>query len=214
LTIKRLSLSVFFIALTLSIGLVSVNLTLSSYAQNSALSQNGKGDNKVEQLTSPLHSSNQDNQVVSGDSSALSGNNIACQEQANSEDGSGICPEGVISPGPIGILSITTVLRATCGGSFSCPSPDGLVQVFVNGQPYREFEANTHVREGTTQTDIPIIPGMPYSIHAVGAGKSITWEYELGNIQGDCSGRDTCNAVMKLSGDKVTVNFHYCFRHC
>ena len=105
-------------------------------------------------------------------------------------------------------------LRATCGGSFSCPSPDGLVQVFVNGQPYREFEANTHVREGTTQTDIPIIPGMPYSIHAVGAGKSITWEYELGNIQGDCSGRDTCNAVMKLSGDKVTVNFHYCFRHC
>ncbi|ALI35444.1 hypothetical protein NMY3_01240 [Candidatus Nitrosocosmicus oleophilus] len=55
---------------------------------------------------------------------------------------------------------------------------------------------------------------MPYSIHAVGAGKSVTWEYELGNIQGDCSGRDTCNAVMKLGGDKVTVNFHYCFRHC
>ena len=76
MTIKRLSLSAFFIILTLSIGLVSVNLTLSSYAQNSASSQIGKGDSKVEQLRSELHSSNQDNQVVSGDSSALSGNNM------------------------------------------------------------------------------------------------------------------------------------------
>ena len=193
--------------------MVSIHSPPDVDAQNGTFSQKGNG-NSGEQKVDQEQSSTQDSQVVSGDSSVAAGNNLLCQNQDNSEVDSGLCDEEPISPGPIGVLSITTVLRATCGGAFSCPSPDGLVQVFVAGQPYREFEANTHVREGTTQTDIPIIPGMPYSIHAVGAPKSITWEYELGNIQGDCSGRDTCNAVMKLSGDKVTVNFHYCFRHC
>lgn len=192
--------------------MVSIHSPLDVYAQNSVISRSGSGIS--EQQTEQTQLSEQAGQVVSGDSSVASGNNLQCQNQDNAEVDSGLCAAEPISPGPIGVLSITTVLRATCGGAFSCPSPDGLVQVFVAGQLYREFEANSHVREGTTQTDIPIIPGMPYSIHAVGAPKSITWEYELGNIQGDCSGRDTCNAVMKLSGDKVIVNFHYCFRHC
>lgn len=80
---KRLTLTAFFIALTLSIGLVSVNLPLSSYAQNSALSQSG--NNHSEQETEQEQSSTQDNQVVSGDSSVLSGNNLSCQGQSNSK---------------------------------------------------------------------------------------------------------------------------------
>jgi len=84
LTIKRLSLTVFFVVLTLSIGLVSVNLPLSSYGQNSALSQNGNGDD-AGQGTGQVQTSHQDNQVVSGDATTLSGNNVQCQDQENSD---------------------------------------------------------------------------------------------------------------------------------
>jgi hypothetical protein len=41
LKIKSLSLTIFIITLTLSIGLVSVNSALTAKAQNSALSENG-----------------------------------------------------------------------------------------------------------------------------------------------------------------------------
>jgi hypothetical protein len=84
LNTKRLSLTAFFIVLTLSIGLVSVNLLVSkSYAQNSALSQDGNSN--AEQQTEQAQSSDQDNQAVSGESSILSGNNILCQDQDNSD---------------------------------------------------------------------------------------------------------------------------------
>jgi hypothetical protein len=41
LNIKRLGLTAFFIVLTLSIGVTSVNLPISSYAQSNALSRSG-----------------------------------------------------------------------------------------------------------------------------------------------------------------------------
>jgi hypothetical protein len=53
-------------------------------AQNSALSQTGSG-NDGEQETNNDPSSNQDNQIVSGESSILSGNNVLCQNQDNVE---------------------------------------------------------------------------------------------------------------------------------
>jgi hypothetical protein len=64
LTIKRLSLSAFFIVLTLSIGLVSVNSPLTAKAQNSALSQSADGNE--EQETGQSQSSEQNGQVISG----------------------------------------------------------------------------------------------------------------------------------------------------
>lgn len=82
MTIKRLGLTIFLVALTSSIGLVSVNLPLSSYAQNNALSQKGNGDS--EQQIGQLQSSDHNGQAVSGDSSVLSGNNLLCQDQENS----------------------------------------------------------------------------------------------------------------------------------
>jgi len=66
---------------TLSIGLVSVNFPLSSYAQNSALSQDG--NDRAEQDTEQSQSSNQVNQIVIGDSNILSGNNLMCHDQEN-----------------------------------------------------------------------------------------------------------------------------------
>lgn len=84
MTIKRLGLAVFFIILTLSIGLVSVNSPLSVKAQNNALSQAGNG-NDGEQETDQSQSSDQVNQIVSGDTSVLSGNNLLCQSTENPE---------------------------------------------------------------------------------------------------------------------------------
>lgn len=84
MTLKRLSLTVFFIVLTLFIGLVSVNSSLTVKAQNSALYQSGNG-NEVEQETDQSQASNQNGQIVSGDSSITSGNNIDCKDRYDSD---------------------------------------------------------------------------------------------------------------------------------
>jgi hypothetical protein len=81
---SKSSLTVFFMLLTISIGLVSVNSPLNAKAQNNVLSQNGVGE--AEQETEQGQSSAQDNQIVSGDSSILSGNNLGCQSMDNVQD--------------------------------------------------------------------------------------------------------------------------------
>lgn len=65
---KNKVITVFFIILTFSIGLVSVNLPLSSFAQSNALSQSGNGDD-AEQERDQSQSSDQNGQAISGDSS-------------------------------------------------------------------------------------------------------------------------------------------------
>ena len=80
--IKRIGLTVFNIILILSIGLVSVNLPNYAMAQNEGLAQdgsNGESDHDIEQL----QVSKQNNQVISGDGSIASGNNILCQTMNN-----------------------------------------------------------------------------------------------------------------------------------
>ncbi len=210
MTIKRKIQTAFFVLLTLSIGMVSVNLPLQSYAQNNALSQSGKG-NDGEQETGQGQSSNQDNQVVSGDASILSGNSVICQNQDNAEVESSLCQDIADTiPSDIDLvpLKIKTVLRANCE-ILNCPSPDGLVQLFKNGEFWTQYEANTHVKEGTTINAFLVPVGTPYGIHAVGSSGPGPFTYELGNIQGDCAGRDTCNAIMGPKGADVIVNFHY-----
>jgi hypothetical protein len=87
---KRFGLTLFFVILSLSIGLISINSPLpSANAQNSALSQKGI-NNEAEQATEQSQDSEQDNQVISGDNSILSGNNIQCNSQINSKTVSGI----------------------------------------------------------------------------------------------------------------------------
>ena len=84
MTLKRLSLITFFIALTLSIELVCVNLPLTVKAQNNTLSQRGNSDS--EQRTEQSQSSDQNGQVISGNASILSGNNILCEDQYDSNE--------------------------------------------------------------------------------------------------------------------------------
>ena len=68
---SRFSLTIFFILLTLSIRIVSVNLPVTAKAQNSVLSHNGAGS--AEQDTEQEQSSEQNGQVVSGENNILSG---------------------------------------------------------------------------------------------------------------------------------------------
>ncbi len=95
MNIKRSSLTAFFILLTLSIGLVSANSPLTVKAQDNALSQNGVG--AAEQETEQGQSSTQDNQIVSGDSSIASGNNLLCQDEDNSKGIKAMLPNALRS---------------------------------------------------------------------------------------------------------------------
>lgn len=65
----------------MSIGSTTANtMTKTVYAQSNSVAQEGSGDD-AKQGIGQLQESNQDNQVVSGDSSILSGSNLQCQEQ-------------------------------------------------------------------------------------------------------------------------------------
>lgn len=80
--IKRIGLTVVNIILILSIGLVSVNMPYYTMAQNEGIAQdgsNGEADQDIEQS----QESKQNNQVVTGDGSIASGNNILCQTMNN-----------------------------------------------------------------------------------------------------------------------------------
>jgi len=107
-------------------------------AQNSALSQSGNGNNG-EQETKQGRSSNQDGQVVTGDISVLSGNNLECQHQKNSDGIIGtedLCnQEGTNNPIPpnedTAVLETTSILRANNCNIFvpPCPSPNGEITI-------------------------------------------------------------------------------------
>ena len=100
--IKRICLIVVNIILILSIGLFSVNLPNNTLAQNEGLTQdgsNGKADQDIEQL----QKSKQNNQVVSGDESIASGNNILCQTMNNIDVNSiddNVCQNEGLGGGP------------------------------------------------------------------------------------------------------------------
>lgn len=78
--IKRNLTVTFFLFLTLSIGVVSTNsMNKSVYALSNSLAE--KGNSQANQIKEQLQSSNQDNQIVSGDSSVLEGNILNCQNK-------------------------------------------------------------------------------------------------------------------------------------
>ena len=111
MTIRKSGLTAFFILLTLSIGLVSINSPLIAKAQNNALSQDGDG--AAEQQTEQEQSSTEDNQVISGDTSILSGNSVLCQNQENSDSTifEGVCEDAISSNPPTNgqLMSIVSI---------------------------------------------------------------------------------------------------------
>lgn len=106
--IKRFVLTVFSIVLTLSIGLVSVNLPYYTMAQNQGLAQdgnNGEADQDIKQL----QASKQNDQVVSGDGSVASGNNFLCQTMNNAVADSitnVACQNEGLGGGPLGFTAL------------------------------------------------------------------------------------------------------------
>ena len=110
---------------TMSIGIVTVNLPLSGKAQNGALSQE-RGGEAAQGIEQGL-STEQSQQVISGDTSILSGNNLLCQNQLHSPVYSlltGICNLGQLNPPsivPTVKLSVNaTVKDGQCSVAKSC----------------------------------------------------------------------------------------------
>jgi hypothetical protein len=225
---KNKLLVIFFILLSLSIGLASTNLPLSpSYAQNSALLQSGNGDDDVEQETEQGQSSDQDNQVVSGDSSVLSGNNLSCQNQGSS-DGNERSIDVCISDGtnndtppqvPNGeaVLKTISILRANgCNWLIpTCPVPNGeihiidqdtheIIVVYIprerSSDPLSLYIGAPIGHEISIQGYFPEVPRDPNYLPDV---------INIRNIQNSCGGLDSCNFVMPADGATVEVNFHY-----
>jgi hypothetical protein len=192
--------------LTLTVGLVSVNLPLSVNAQNSALSQSGKSDS--EQETKQSQSSDQNDQVVSGGSSILSGNNLACQDQANSDAGLGLCSDGATPPSSVTrTIHLHTVLFADCFPiGPPCPSPNGIITSPLFSPSY---QPRTHQPGGMTDVYFDSTVRAPYSFQVKGGDGGQFFTYQYAEIVGDCSGRDKCNAVLGSDGAKVGVYFYY-----
>lgn len=190
----------------MSIGLVSVNLPITISAQNNALYQKGNGNSGQE--TKQLLSSDQNGQIVSGESSILSGNNMVCQDQYNSDTNLGLCPEGATPPNlEIRTIHLHTVLFADCFPiGPPCPSPDGIItsNLFT---PY--YAPRTNQPGGMTDVSFEWTVGSHFSFQARGGDGGPYFTFDHAEFVGDCSGRNSCNGVVGPDGAEVGVNIYY-----
>ncbi len=168
-------------------------------------------------------SSNSDSQVVSGESSILSGNNLLCQTMQESDPLTGLndmCDiDGINNPIPpnqdTAVLEITSILRANCiPYIIPCPQPDGQISVgyeFNGDDEWRSFQPETDSPGGTDHIFIRMDVGANFYIFASGF-YYWPWFYpERPNMVGDCDvgERAACVGKMGEQGAHVTVNFHY-----
>ena len=92
--------------------MISIHSPFNVNAQNSALSQSGNGESEQEAEQGQI--STQNGRVVSGDNSVLSGNDLLCQDQDNSD---------------------SAVFDRFCGGTTSnSPPPEGQLISIVSIQ--------------------------------------------------------------------------------
>jgi hypothetical protein len=134
----------------------------------------------------------------------LSGNNVLCQNQHNSKFGSGACTtDGDFipsEPGPLtALLRIHTEPYANRPFT-GCPDSDGRVKISVGDTLIAIYDPTTQKPGGTTTNVFQIPVGVRYTIMSEGVNnppRSFLFEYQLANIQGDCSGANRCSAVMK-----------------
>ncbi len=193
----------------------SIHTSLDVNAQKLALSQNGNGVSK--QQTEQTQSSEQDGQVVYGDSSIASGNNLQCQNQVNSDITQSIdtCNNEIfqdsISNLDKATLKITTIQRANCH-FHSCPQHDGVVYISsIYGT--RGFLPATQTAGGVSHFEMEIPVGGTYLVRGEGSAPlPWMWTFEGANIQNErntCSAWNQCTATMPADGAAVIVNFHY-----
>ncbi|MDF0682253.1 MAG: hypothetical protein P0116_14935 [Candidatus Nitrosocosmicus sp.] len=214
MTLKRLCLTLVLTFLTLSIGMISIHSPLKANAQNSA-SQSGNSDS--EQETKQLQSSDQNGQVVSGDSSILSGNNLFCQDEVSSDITQSIevCNNEIFQDSNPNLdkatLKITTIQRANCH-FHPCPQHDGVVYMrSVYGT--QSFLPATQTAGGVSHFEMEIPVGVTYQVRGEGSAPlPWMWTFEGANIQNErnaCSAWNQCTATMPADGAAVIVNFHY-----
>lgn len=186
LNTTKYSLTVFFMLLSLSIGMVSIHSPLNIHAQNSALSQSGNSDS--EQETKQLQSSGQNDQVVSGDSSIISGNNILCQNQENSralQGLTGICNFDESSP-PSSGETATLNLTISVGSDFcEIRSCSFLVEYGGTERIQREITSDT-----SELFNIPV--GVNFAV--------IVHSNQFVHLRGDVIANSDC-AIMSASGE-------------
>ena len=212
IAMKNKALTFFFMLLTISIGLVSVNTPLTVKAQNSILSQSGD-DSEAVQETGQDQSSNQDGQVVSGDGSFLSGNNLLCQDQDSSIGDSNICPPigentPAVSAGKLRIEITRTVIGLPPLDN-SCISPYGrVIANSMGGERY--FPATNCNNERLVYDNIFLLIGDPYEIRAAVQNIPTDLLFIDSRITGDCSGTNQCSGRMvSEDGASITVEFRF-----
>ena len=196
--------------------MVSIHSPLNVNAQNSALSQDGNG-NSAEQETKQSQSSDQNGQVVSGDSSVASGNNLLCQNKVNSDitQSIDICNNEIFQDSIPNLdkatLKITTIQRANCH-FHSCPQHDGVVYI-TSVYGTKSFLPATQTAGGVSHFEMEIPVGVTYVVRGEGSAPlPWMWTFEGANIQNErnaCSAWNQCTATMPADGAAVIVNFHY-----
>lgn len=191
--LKRLSLTVFVIVLTLTIGISSI--TPFSHTNNNAYAFESEISDAIKKICPTYeHSSSNKDKISNILHSCL--------------------PSGISVPSPndeTAILVVTTILRANCTVISLCPVPDGIVVIRDSKSELIEYVLTplTAATEGTTKFEIKNIPvGFEYDIRAI-SGANPFFKYQLTNFQGDCAGENTCKSVIKPGTNKVTANFHY-----
>lgn len=216
LNAKKSSLTIFFMLLILSIGMISIYSPLDANAQNTGLAQ-GQGNGEAGQSIEQGQTSNQDNLIVSGESNLFSGNNLACQKQANSDitQSSEVCNDEIIQNSIPNLdkatLKITTIQRANCH-FHSCPQHDGVVYI-TSVYGTKGFVPATQTAGGVAHFEMDIPIGVPYQVRGEGSAPlPWMWTFEGANIQNErnaCSAWNQCTATMPADGAAVIVNFHY-----
>ncbi len=198
LTLKRSSLTAFFVVLTLTIGLASTNMPTQSKPVNEALALDSELKNKLDKICP----SNVESDVVEGNILGLVKSCLPIKNplpHPNEETAT---------------LVVTTILRANCSIILTCPLPDGIVIITNTKQPELKsvLVPTTGVREGIVRYTFENIPvGFQYEISGRG-GATIFFAFQLLNLQGDCVGEDTCKSTIKPGINRVTANLHYSSR--
>lgn len=162
------------------------SMTKAVYAQSNSLAQKGVS-NDAKQSTEQLQSSSQDNQVVSGDSSILSGNNLLCHTMNNNDvvnSRTNLCGIGdIINPQSQNVITFNTQSETIgCGPAGFCNNKVGDVYVSSGGSPgslrynvyYENSSRSDQVNFGTGSARFTLHVEYSSSIAPGTGGKS--WE--------------------------------------
>jgi hypothetical protein len=197
---------------------VSIYFPVNINAQNSALSQSGGGSD-AKQETEIEQSSEQNSQIVSGESSTTSGNNLLCQGEQNNDDVSRAslsCQNDIqddqIPPNEgSAILELVVRQGPTCLPPEGCPYPMGTITVIDHTDSdtiLTVWEPRASIPYSQDFLRIPIPEGHAIKLVA-GPSEDPDFVFESADFIGRCNGVNTCEFVMGSTSINVEIQFHY-----